>query len=120
MIVRATIVLLALAAPALAGDYPVSGKWGQSTSSNKGSIDCTGKRVIAFNGDRRTDSKGGVPAYRNRSVTGDGSSRWRVVDEFTTGQISNGAMGYTLVRTDADHIEMIQQKGGTIRLQRCK
>jgi hypothetical protein len=45
-------------------------------------------RVIAFNGNQRTDSKSGVPAYRNVSVTSSGAN-YRVSDEFTTGQISN-------------------------------
>lgn len=122
MIVRIAAILLALglAAPALADDYPVSGRWGQVTSTSKGPISCTGKRVIAFNGNQRTDSKGGVPAYRNKSVTGDGGSHWRVTDIFTTGQINNATMSYRLVQTDADHLEMVQQKGGTIKLQRCQ
>lgn len=118
----AVIALLAtaLAAPALAASYPVSGKWGESASSEKGAIDCTGKRVIDFNGNQRTDSKGGVPAYRNRSITPESATRWRVVDEFTTGQVSNGTVSYSLVQVDADHIALDQQKGGTIKLQRCK
>ena len=100
--------------------YPVSGHWGQSSSSANGAIDCAGKRVIAFNGNQRTDSKGGVPAYRNKSVTAESPSSYRVVDEFTTGQISNGSVSYTLRQVDADHIEMQQQQGGTLKLQRCK
>lgn len=114
------LALTALAAPALAASYPVSGKWGESTSADKGPIDCTGKRVIAFNGDQRTDSRGGVPAYRNKSITPESTTRWRVVDEFTTGQISNATVTYTLVRIDADHLVLDLQKGGTIKLQLCK
>jgi hypothetical protein len=106
---RAVLILLALAfaAPANAGDYPVSGKWGQSTSSDKGPIDCAGKRVIGFNGNQRTDSNGGVPAYRNRSIAPSGSG-FRVVDEFTTGQISNGHTSYELRQVDSDHLAMTQ------------
>lgn len=63
------MLISALAVPALADSYPVSGAWGQSTSLAKGGIVCAGKRVITFNGDQRTDSKGGVRAYRNKSVT---------------------------------------------------
>ena len=44
----------------------------------------------------------------------------RVIDEFTTGQISNATVTYSLVQLDADHIALDQQKGGTIKLQRCK
>jgi hypothetical protein len=45
-------------------------------------------RVTAFNGNQHADSKSGVPAYRNVSVTSSGAN-FRVSDEFTTGQISN-------------------------------
>jgi|SRR6185437_934666 len=115
------VALLALSgAPALAAMYPVSGKWGQNTSSDKGAIDCAGKRVIGFNGDTRTDSKGGVPAYRNRSVTPEGSAQFKIVDEFTTGQISNGHTTFTLRKVDPDHIELNFQPGGMLKLQRCK
>jgi hypothetical protein len=113
------VAVLAFAAPAYAGDYPVSGQWGQSASSDKGPIDCAGKRVITFNGNQRTDSAGGVPAYRNQSITTVGSS-YRVVDEFTTGQISNGHTSYTLRQVDPNRLEMTQQSGGTLTLQRCK
>src|SRR5690349_20301849 len=114
-------VLLALSgAPALAASYPVSGKWGQSASADKGPIDCAGKRVIAFNGDTRTDSKGGVPAYRNRSVTAEGPARFKIVDEFTTGQISNGHTTFVLRQVDPDRIELNFQPGGLLKLQRCK
>lgn len=113
------LAALALAAPALAQNYPVSGNWGESNSSDKGPIDCSGKRVIGFNGDQRTDSKGGVPAYRNRSVTKSGDS-YRVTDEFTTGQISNGHTTYNLKQIDADHLQMTPENGSTVTLQRCK
>ena len=113
------LAALACAAPAFAQSYPVSGQWGESNTSQKGTIDCSGKRVIGFNGDQRTDSKGGVPAYRNKSVTKSDNS-YRVVDVFTTGQISQGRTSYTLKQTDADHLEMTQQGGSTLTLQRCK
>ena len=112
-------VLTLLAVPALADTYPVSGRWGQSNSSEKGPIDCSRLRVISFNGDERTDSNGGVPAYRNKSISASGST-FRVVDEFTTGQIRNAKMSYTLTQTDADHIELNMKPGGLLKLQRCK
>ena len=118
--ILAALVLTALAAPALADIYPVSGRWGESTSSEKGPIDCSRLRVISFNGDTRTDSKGGVPAYRNVSVTSYGSSGWRVIDIFTTGQIRNGTVSYTLVRSDPEHVVLNLEKGGSIKLRRCK
>jgi hypothetical protein len=113
------LLTAALAAPAAAQSYPVSGKWGQSAGDKKGAIDCTGKRVIDFNGNQRTDSDGGVPAYRNRSVTDVGSGQYRITDVFSTGQISDGQSSYTLQRIDADHIEL-QSQSGTLKLQRCK
>jgi hypothetical protein len=114
------ILSAALAAPALAGTYPLSGRWGESASTEKAPIDCGKLRVIAFNGSQRTDSRGGVPAYRNRTVTSAGSGQHRVVDEFTTGQIGNAKMNYTLRLVDADTVEMILEKGGTVRLRKCK
>lgn len=117
--ILAALVLTVLSAPALAAMYPVSGKWGQSASADKGAIDCTGKRVIAFNGDQRTDSKGGVPAYRNFSVTPEGPSTFRIVDQFDTGQI-NARATLTLRKVDADHIELNFEPGGMLKLQRCK
>lgn len=123
MIRTAAVILLtsaALAAPALAADFPVSGQWGQSAGTEPGPIDCAGKRVMNFKGNQRTDSKGGVPAYRNKSVTEDGPSSFRVVDEFTTGQQAFAYNNYRLNVIDTDHIEIRTQQGETIKLQRCK
>src|SRR5690349_8806753 len=116
-----TVSLLgALAAPASASVYPVSGRWGQGSGDDKGAIDCAGKRVIAFNGSTRTDSKGGVPNFENRSVQAAGRDRWNVTDIFTTGQINQGQSIYTLRRLDDDTLEMDMQPGGLVKLQRCK
>jgi len=113
--------LSVLAMPAQAQVYPVQGKWGQSASSEKGTIDCThNKRIIEFIGNQRTDSDGGVPSYRNQSVQSEGPSTYRVVDEFSTGQISTGHTAYGLRKIDADHIEMNMQDGSSLKLQRCK
>jgi hypothetical protein len=121
MIVRALTIVLLLSAPALAqSTYPVTGKWGQSAGDSKGAIDCAGKRVMSFEGNQRTDSGGGVPAYRNRSVTTDGASKYRVVDEFSNGMMNDAHTSYTLRKLDNDHIEMQLQSGGTLKLQRCK
>jgi hypothetical protein len=121
---RKTILLAlltaCLAAPAYADNYPVSGRFGVSTSANKGAINCDGKRVIGFDGNQRTDTGGGVPSYRNLSVTPAGQGRYRIVDEFSNGQVSGGRVIYTLVRQDADHLDMQLQQGGTLKLQRCK
>ena len=114
------VAVAALSAPALAGTYPVDGRFGVVTSFSDKPLDCAGKRVVAFNGDQRTDSKGGVPAYRNRSVTADGAATWKVIDIFTTGQISNAQAIYTLRAVKADQLEMTMQPGGSLKLQRCK
>lgn len=113
-----TLVLIATAAPAFADNYPIDGRWAQSSDSAKGPINCTGKRVIAFEGDQRTDSKGSVPAYRNKSVTKVGSS-YRIVDVFTNGQVNNAQVVYTLSVTDADHVALSGQTGA-LKLQRCQ
>jgi hypothetical protein len=111
---------LVLGPPAwAAGTYPVSGRWGESSNSAKGAIDCNGRRVIGFNGQQRTDSRGGVPAYRNVTVTPSGGG-YRVVDEFSNGQVRGGRTSFTLRQVDDDHIEMTPQGGGTLKLQRCK
>jgi hypothetical protein len=107
----------ALAFPALADSYPVSGRWGVNPPQAKGPVDCAKLRVIGFNGDQRTDSKGGVPAYRNVSVTPVGTT-YRVVDQFTNGMISDGRVTFTLRVIDTDHVEMTQ--GSTLKLQRCQ
>ena len=118
--ILSAMLISALAAPTLADSYPVTGAWGPSTSSDKGAIDCAGKRVITFNGNQRQDSNGGVPAYRNKSVTPAGPSSYRIVDQFSTGQINNASVNYTLHQVDADHIEMNMQSGGSLKLQRCE
>ncbi len=119
-LILSAALLVALAAPALADNYPVSGRWGVSTGTDKGTIDCTGKRVITFNGNQRTDSGGGVPAYRNVSVRSFERVRYSVVDAFTNAQVSDGRVYYTLIKIDADHIALEMQQGGTLTLQRCK
>lgn len=117
--ILSALLLGTFVATASAQVYPVTGKWGQTTGQDAGAIDCTNKRVIEFNGDQRTDSNGGVPAYRNKSVVSAGPSNYRVVDEFSNGQVSAGQSQYTLRKVDADHLEM-STDNGTLNLQRCK
>ena len=115
------LLMTVIAAPVIAaGSYPVSGQWGESKSSEKGPGDCNGVRVIGFNGDTRTDSKGGVPAYRIKSIDAESGSRYRVVDQFTSGQIRNGSVKYTLHQVDDDHLELNMQMGGMLKLRKCK
>src|SRR5690349_11077968 len=89
------LLVTALAAPALAQSYPVTGRFGES------------------------DSSGGVPEYRNKSVQSTGQSDYRVVDEFSNGQVSAGHTEYTLRKVDSDRIVM-NQSGTVLNLQRCK
>ncbi|MGE4167236.1 MAG: hypothetical protein AB7E67_14745 [Xanthobacteraceae bacterium] len=119
-LIAALAAVALTAAPALADNYPISGRWGVSASTEKGPIDCSKLRVIAFNGNQRTDSHGGVPAYRNKSVERSGTSEFRVVDIFTTGQISSAQARYTLKLIDADRVAMNQQPGGRVMLRKCK
>lgn len=118
--ILSVLVLTAVATSAQAQSYPVSGKWGESTSSEKGPIDCTdNRRVIDFMGNQRTDSNGGVPEYRNKSVQSVGQSDYRIVDEFSNAQVSAGQSEYTLRKIDSDRIVM-NQSGTALNLQRCK
>jgi hypothetical protein len=112
--------LAALTVPALADTFPVDGRFAVVTSFTDRPPDCAGKRIIAFSGNQRTDSQGGVPAFRNRSVEADGASRWRITDIVTTGQINNARAVYTLRALDTGRLEMVMQPGGTLKLQRCK
>jgi hypothetical protein len=117
---RLSLVLaltVTLSTAALADLYPVQGRWGAGQPS-KQPVDCSNLRIIAFNGDQRTDSRGGVPAYRNVSVT-PSSGGARVVDEFNTGQVRARAT-FTLRQVDPNNVEMNQQPGGLLKLQRCK
>jgi len=109
----------AIALPALAASYPISGAWGESTTTGKDKVDCTKVRVIDFRGEQRTDTKGGVNAYRNVSVNPNGAKTYKVVDQFSNGQIKDGRVTYTLKQTADDRIEMNLDKGGTLKLQRC-
>jgi hypothetical protein len=52
-------------------------------------------------------------------VSAAGASQYRLVDQFSTEQISSGTINYTLRQIDDDHIEMVMS-GGTPKLQRCQ
>ena len=118
---RKCVVIIAaccLASPAFALSYPVSGRYGQSTETKPGPIDCTGKRVIRFAGERRFDNRGGVPDYRMREMITAGTMAYRITEEFHTGQI-RAWLTYTLRQIDSDRIELIMSPGGTLKLRRC-
>jgi hypothetical protein len=114
------LLATALATPVLAQVYPVSGRWGESNSPEKGPIDCNGnRRIIDFLGNQRTDSNGGVPEYRNVSVQSVGQSDYRIVDEFSNAMVSAGHTEYMLRKIDSDRIVM-NQSGTVLNLRRCK
>ena len=119
-VILSAMLVVAISAPTFAAGYPFAGKWGESASTDKGPIDCNSLRVIEFKGDQRTDSNGGVPDYLLKSISAEGPKNFRVVDEFSTGQISNAQLSYTLQQIDDDHIELNMQPGGLLKLQRCK
>jgi hypothetical protein len=102
---------------AVAGSYPVSGKWTYENTSGDGPAPECGTRTMEFVGERRFDKGGGVPDYRNLSVSRSGGE-YRLVDEFNTGQI-RARLDYTLRFVDPDHIELKLPMGKTIALRRC-
>jgi hypothetical protein len=114
----AFVCLVALAAPALADSYPVSGRFGVGAPPSKDPVDCRNLRVIDFKGDQRTDSRGGVPAYRILSVTPSAGGS-KIVEQFHTGQIRARATSL-LRQVNANQVEMNLQPGGLLKLQRCK
>ena len=107
-----------LATPAYALSYPVSGRWGQSTETKPGPIDCAGKRVIRFDDVQRFDSGGGVPAYRMIDLMQSGNSDFQITEAFNTAQIK-ARIEYRLRLIDSDSIELIMSPGGTLKLKRC-
>jgi hypothetical protein len=118
--VFATLATLLLASAAQAASYPVQGRWGQSTSTDKNPIDCSRLRTVDFQGERRFDSGGGVPDFRAISVQPEGQSSFRVVEEFRTGQV-NGRNSLTIrVKTDPDRVELDPARGASLQLRRCK
>jgi len=71
-----------------------------------------------FRGERRFDTGGGVPDYRNLTVTTAGAGNFALVDEFDTGQI-NARLEYTLALIDKDHLRITLASGPVILLRRC-
>jgi hypothetical protein len=110
---------LVLTAPAFAITYPVSGRWGQSDETKPGPIDCTGRRVIQFDPYRRFDSNGGVPDYRIIDLIANGTTMFRITEEFHTGQI-NAQTRWELRILDPDRIQLALERDGTLTLKRCE
>jgi hypothetical protein len=113
----AAIVFL-IATAVFADTYPVSGKWTYDNPKAEGPAQDCGRRYMSFEGDQRRDTGGSVAAYRNFSIEQNGNTRYRITDQFATGQIS-ARQTYTLRIVDTDHIELTLAAGPTIALRRC-
>lgn len=114
----AIVSLPIIAGFAVAQSYPVTGKWTYDDTGGDGPAKDCGSRYMDFRGERRFDTGGGVPDYRNRSVTQDGDD-YRLVDEFNTGQI-NARLNYNIRRVDKDRIELKLPANKTVKLRRCE
>jgi len=106
--------------PALAGVYPVSGRWTYENALERGPArDCRGDRHMDFGAERRFDNSGGVPDFRNVRVVRTGLSAYYIVDEFLTAQV-RGRTSFSLVVLDEDHIRIqLEASGKTFVLRRC-
>jgi hypothetical protein len=114
----AIVSLPIIAGFAVAQSYPVTGKWTYDDTGGEGPAKECGKRYMDFRGERRFDTGGGVPDYRNRSITQDGDN-YSLVDEFNTGQIS-ARLNYNIRRVDNDRIELKLPANKTVKLRRCE
>jgi hypothetical protein len=114
----AIVSLPIIAGFAVAQSYPVTGKWTYEDTGGDGPAKECGTRYMDFQGERRFDTGGGVPDYRNRSVTQDGDD-YRLVDEFNTGQIRS-RLNYNIRRVDNDRIELKLPQGKSVPLRRCQ
>ena len=117
-ITAAIVSLPIIAGFAVAQSYPVTGKWTYEDTGGEGPARDCGKRYMDFQGERRFDTGGGVPDYRNRSVSGDGDE-YRLSDEFNTGQI-RARSDYNIRRVDNDRIELKLPYNKTVKLRRCQ
>jgi hypothetical protein len=114
----AIVSLPILAGLAVAQSYPVTGRWTYEDSGGEGPAPECGTRYMDFQGERRFDTGGGVPDYRNRSVTRNGDE-YRLVDEFNTGQV-RARVDYNIRRVDKDRIELKLPQDKTVKLRRCE
>jgi len=110
----------ALASPALADTYPVFGSFGASAWTQKGMIDCGGRRVVTFAGNQHADTGGGVPEFRNYSVTKIGPGHFAIVDQFNNVQIFYARTKYELQIIDKDRIALGFGPDRYLKLQRCE
>lgn len=108
------------APPAMSDSYPVSGLWTYQNASEKGPAQTCDSPTMEFRGDRRFDTSGGVPDYRNVSVDRIGASSFALNDLFLTWPNVRGNVYYSLRLVDEDHIQIdIPRAGKAFLLRRC-
>lgn len=74
---------------------------------------------MEFRGDRRFDTGGSVPDYRNQTISKVDLTTFRMVDQFFNG-LMRGKVNYTLHVVDDDHLELyLLPSRTTIKLLRC-
>jgi|SRR5581483_8999933 len=118
IVLLAALCLAGGASAAIAAAYPVTGKWAYDRG---GKIEeaCRKGPTMEFRGERRFDTGGSVPNYRNQSISHPDTTTYRLVDQFFNGQ-AWGKVNYTLRIDDDKHIELhLSPSGATIKLQRC-
>jgi hypothetical protein len=113
----AIVSLPIIAGFAVAASYPVSGKWTYENANGEGRTPECGQRYMEFAGERRFDTSGGVPDYRNLAVSRSGAE-FHMIDEFNTGQV-RARVDYTMRLIDNDHIELKLPRDKTVTLRRC-
>jgi hypothetical protein len=114
----ATLCLIGGLEAAIAAAYPVTGKWAYDRGKAIEEA-CRQGPTMEFRGDRRFDTGGSVPDYRNQIISNVDRTTYRIVDQFFNGQ-ARGKVIYTLHAVDEDHLELtLSPSGTTIKLRRC-
>ena len=120
ILILSIVVAGAAAAPALADTYPVSGLWTYRSASENGPAQMCDRPTMEFRGDRRFDTSGGVPDFRNVRIARLDASTFALNDLFLTWPNVRGNVYYSLRLIDEDHIEIdIPRAGRTFLLRRC-
>jgi hypothetical protein len=103
---------------ASAAPYPVTGKWAYDRGVDVQDA-CREGPTMEFRGDRRFDTGGSVPDYRNQTISKVDLTTFRMVDQFFNG-LMRGKVNYTLHVVDDDHLELyLLPSRTTIKLLRC-
>ena len=120
ILILSSIVVSGAASSALADTYPVSGLWTYRSASDKGPAQTCDRPTMEFRGDRRFDTSGGVPDYRNVRIERLDTSSFALNDLFLTWPNVRGNVYYSLRLIDEDHIEIdLPMAGRTFLLRRC-